>query len=60
MGNESWTKTKTNERGKILAEMSFMRRTVECPLPDHQRNEEIMRELQFPQTTELIEKYKIN
>jgi hypothetical protein len=37
-----------------------MSRTVGYPLLDHNSHEEIMRELQSPQITEFIEKYKRN
>jgi hypothetical protein len=51
---------RTDERSLISAEMHFVWQDVEYSLSDHERNEEIMREIQIPQMLEFMEQYGRN
>jgi hypothetical protein len=59
-GSEAWTIRRTDEKRLISAEMRFLRRTAGYTRWDHQRNEDILTELQMSQITEFIYQYRKN
>jgi hypothetical protein len=44
-GSKAWTVRRNDERMLMSTEMHFVRRTAGCNLWDHERNEEITKEL---------------
>jgi hypothetical protein len=57
-GREAWTIRKADEWRLTMAEMRFMRRTAECSLLEHRRNEDILKELNIDPIVCYIQQYR--
>jgi hypothetical protein len=59
-GREAWIITKQDERCLTSAEVKFLRKTVDCSLLDHKRNESITYYIKITRITEYLQKYRRN
>jgi hypothetical protein len=57
-GGETWTLKEQNKSRITAVEITFLRKTIKYTLPDHKRNQDIMKELKTQPVLEKINDYK--